>query len=1542
MEKKVFNQSGLPLRRTVDLLPEIFKTPSNDKFLSTTLDALTQPGTVDRLSGYVGRKFSKTYSSADTYLDVSESLRNAYQLEPGVVINDALGNPSKFYDYIDFKNQLKYFKNNVERDDLLTNQTHYSWNPPIDWDKFINYREYYWLPSGPEAVKVAGQEQSVISSYRVRSDGDNEWLFIPDGLKRNPQLTLYRGQTYEFNVNSPGDPFFIRTNNLLGEQTNYNKGVENNGAEVGKITFVIPNDAPDVLFYQSGTNLNRVGRFNVASVSDSTVLDVTTEILGKEKYISSNGVVFTNGLKVEFIGKTVPEEYSTDSWIIEGVGTGIKLVKFSSLELPPINNPSLEVFFDDGGFDSIPFDDAKSFPTSKDYVTINRSSQDRNPWSRYNRWFHRSVIEYSAEQNGSESQASEDIRAKRPIIEFSPNLQLFNHATITTKSVDLIDDFTTDVFSTIEGSAGYNIDNVNLFEGARVLFTADRDVFVKNKIFIVKFITVQTSTNIFNRRQISLIEATDSDSIEGEGIVVSSGKSNAGFMYHFTGTEWIKSQQKTAVNQSPKFDVYDSEGVSFADPIKYGTSTFTGSALISYKLGNGQLDSELGFPISYLNINNTGDILFESNWETDRFISQLGVESTEYNIASGFYKIYNNRTEYNFYNGWIEFDNKYYQPIIQSVTVESPTNELIFTACEWDQATSEKIFFFLNGNHMRDVTYVTDSNRERLFKFNKFFNVGDVVTIKVYTDATPNRGFYEFPLGIERNPLNDKISQFSLGQASDHLKSMVELTDTFAGEFPGQSNLRDLTDYQKYGKRFMKHSGVSSVALPLLCDKQINIIKALRAASLEYEKFKTNFVSIALELPFDGNVVTYVDTIIDTINRTKSDKSPFSNSDMIGSGAFKEIQYTVEDEGITVFALSNRFDLSSPSTTAVYVYKNNRQLTVNVDYEFDITYGFVRILTELAEGDQISIKEYFSTSYNFIPETPTKLGLYKKYTPSIYIDDTYVEPVKVLQGHDGSITVAYNDYRDDLLLELELRIYNNIKSEYNTKIFDIDALFGGYTNSGVFSKLDLDSVLEQEFSRWAVTSSIDPYSNSYLIAGNPFTYTLDRALDTTGQIKMPRYWKGIYKFLYDTIRPHSHPWEMLGFSIKPNWWESQYGPAPYTSGNLILWEDLRDGIIRDGETNSSNSRYARPNLLSYIPVDADGDLINPIDAKAIQDFSLTRTQTDFIFGDIGPVESSWRRSSSYPFAMMIAASLLRPMEFLSTTLDRNQIKLNPLHQLVSTYTGEFITVNDILQFANSNDRPNGLLSYLINYLKKDSLGIVSLINIFKNYDIKLSNRIGGFVDKQQQKYLLDSKNPKSKTSGVFVPVEDYSIFFNVSSPTKSISYSGVVIEKTDRGFKVSGYDTIDTSFSYYGFFEILTDPVLSVGGVSENFIEWNPEKFYNKGLLIRNQGRFYRTVITHTSTEEFAVENFVQLQAAPIVDATVAIKRTSINRLETLSLNYGSTFTTIQEVVDFLLGYQAWLEDQGLVFDDYNTELRVPNNWEQRPHQRRRFAAVGP
>ena len=180
MTDKVFPQSQLPIRRTVDLLPGTFKTTTNDKFMSAVVDPLVQPGVLDKTVGYIGRRFGKTYKGADTYLDTDATLRSRYQLEPGVVTveNNKI---TSFYDYLDFKNQLKFFGNKEERDDQITSQVHYSWNPPIDWDKFINYREYFWEPLGTPSVPVTGQSMNITSTSKVVLGSTlSSYVFTPD------------------------------------------------------------------------------------------------------------------------------------------------------------------------------------------------------------------------------------------------------------------------------------------------------------------------------------------------------------------------------------------------------------------------------------------------------------------------------------------------------------------------------------------------------------------------------------------------------------------------------------------------------------------------------------------------------------------------------------------------------------------------------------------------------------------------------------------------------------------------------------------------------------------------------------------------------------------------------------------------------------------------------------------------------------------------------------------------------------------------------------------------------------------------------------------------------------------------------------------------------------------------------------------------------------------------------------------------------------------------------------------------------------------
>jgi hypothetical protein len=1523
MADKIFTKSQVPIRRTVDLLPEVFKTESNSKFMAGVLDPLIQPGVLEKTVGYIGRRFGKTFNNKDIYLDTDQTLRSRYQLEPAVVIrqDDKVKN---FYDYIDFKNQLKFFGNDLERDDLFTEQDHYSWNPPIDWDKFVNYREYYWVPMGPSTLRVLGQGTAVTSSYRVRlgDAGDGQagvWTFTPDGLTNNPTLTLYRGQTYTLNVNSPRNSFYIRSSLTDGMRSNYNKGVSNNGTENGKITFTVPFDAPDLLFYQSNQEPERAGKFLIDNAESNSKINVEKEIIGKSTYKSSNGIEFTNGLLVEFIGQTLPKKYQNDIWLVEGVGDEIQLINFNTLKPPAINKDVPEVLFDNNPFDAEPYDDATNFPGKKDYITINRSSPDNNPWSRYNRWFHRSVLEYASTINGTELTLTEDSRAKRPIIEFASGLQLFNHGAQAKAEIDYIDTFTKDVFSTVEGSTGYNIDGEFLFEGSRVLFIADNDNWVKNKIYRVTFI------NHNNKKQISLIEEPDTESKTGECVLVKRGKINSGLMYHFNGVEWVRSQEKTAVNQPPTFDAFDKNGISFSDVETYPVSSFVGCEFVSYRVGStGPVDSELGIKLSYLNIDNVGDLQFEFDWDSLAFNWQEDAEVRTQKINSGFYKINRKNFNFEFENGWTLTNNDYLQPIIDTVVIDEATNTLVSRACEWKETTKEKIIFYVNG-----ILYLENYTRPQLntFVFDTPFNLGDSVTIKVYSDQVPNLGYYEIPLGLERNPLNSNLELFTFGQATDHLGTIAELVDGFRGAFPGSNNFRDLSNYQNLGRRFLKHSGSAALPISLLCNKDSNIIRSIQFAKKSYTEFKNTFISLATEMYYDQEPKDFVDEVLAKMTAPKTSGEAFSDSDMLGSGAYTKIEYLVEDEGINTFALTEKFDLTTISRKAVYVYVNGTQLLVDQDYTFNSTFGFVTITSALNENDQIEIREYVSTAFSFVPATPTSLGMYKKYTPMIFVDDTYQTPTRVIQGHDGSLTVAYDDVRDDIILELEKRIYNNIKREYNKDYFDIDNTLGGYYGSAVFGKTEVDTIISREFLQWLANTDVDYTENQFFNSENSFTYTYSNMTDPTRQQSLPGFWRGVYMWFYDTDRPHRNPWEMLGFSQQPSWWVDEYGPGPYTSGNLILWEDLENGIIRQGPTAGQYDRYKRSNLTSHIPVDGDGNLLSPLDSGLAQDFSLINNQGDFVFGDIAPAEAAWRRSSEFPFAIITALTLLRPFDFIVKFLDSTQLSKNTINQYVNTNTDLFTTINDITIPVTGETQTTGIINWVMDYLRSRSQNASIIRNLINGIDINITSRISGFVDQSQQKYLLDSKSPKSASSSVFIPQENYDIFFNVSVPIATISYSGVVLEKNNKGWKVTGYDNVNPFFNYYRALPGQSDPLISVGGISETFVNWTSGKFYNNGQIVRNGTFYYRTISSHNAGNEFDAQFFRQIPSLPQIGAIEAFKRKNFNTLEISKLGYGTTLTSIQQVVDFLLGYEQYLISIGMVFDQYDPETQVNRDW---------------
>ena len=326
-----------------------------------------------------------------------------------------------------------------------------------------------------------------------------------------------------------------------------------------------------------------------------------TAINGYATYTMENGYKLSNGMKIEVAGVV---------YIVEGVGESIKLINFNLLDSYDRISTTYNETFDGVEFDKFPFDGDKRLPLIPDYITVNKASLDLNPWSRYNRWFHKEIIRISSEINKTSVIYPLAARATRPIIEFRSNLKLYNFGIVGIKNVDLIDNSTVNAFATVEGSYGYHIDGILLQQGHRVIFNADTDLDVRGKIFQVNF-DITGSTPVLH-----LIGATDSNPADMNSVSINLGIEYYGTSWFFSTVTrtWIYSQQHNKLNQPPLFDLFTNDGISYTDNEE--ANNFVGNQIFGYDIGSGTNDKILGFPLQYQNTIGSGSYLFKNYFMT--------------------------------------------------------------------------------------------------------------------------------------------------------------------------------------------------------------------------------------------------------------------------------------------------------------------------------------------------------------------------------------------------------------------------------------------------------------------------------------------------------------------------------------------------------------------------------------------------------------------------------------------------------------------------------------------------------------------------------------------------------------------------------------------------------------------------------------------------------------------------------------------------------------------------------------------------------------
>jgi hypothetical protein len=1812
--------------RSVDFLPEIFRTPVNKQFLAATLDQMVQEPKFKKTQGFIGRTVGPGVNPNDSYVVEPNITRQDYQLEPGVIsLEPDTQNVKNVITYPGMNDAIGFQGGNQRRADQLYNSEYYTWDPFVDYDSFINFSQYFWLPSGPETVNVrslgvptsdnfvvtrengvytfsglAGNNPTIdvvrggsytfqvaqntkeTVNYRVTNNGTASYLI---DFQANPTLTLARGNTYVFNITLNGVyPFWIKTALSLGTGDAYNSGVLRNGSSFGLVTFVVPQDAPDTLYYVSENQTNLRGTINVVdgtpgtgpgfwiqtapgvagvipttpnlsnrdvygvtnngedlgivtfdvpqktaqefyyNLTDVGPIDLLTElkfnqinnqpleqfiatyggidgttyldsrtlvftnsiadaedggwiettlfdplprldsfnnaigsydsinfdqstevplanryqvwqisivnrngidyislakiadvdinekftisygntysntswyknpvgyfqriplltslfnelyyqdgtdpeifgkirlldqtetstifvdqIIGQKNYTSPNGVAFTNGLKVRFTGDVLPVSYSSgtttftctatqagsnyitcsstvglyegeeivfsgttaggivagqsyyikslaangiqfsiatvadgatfelstatvvgftavaianNEYYVAGVGTAIELLPVRDFITP-------ETYVVDARDSTIATE-----PGEVDYLTIDRASKDLNAWTRSNRWFHVDVIQASAAYNNTVATLDNNYRAKRPIINFRPDIRLYNMGTEGKQPVDIIDFSETDALSNIEGSTGYSVDGYTFVDGSRVIFAADLDPEVRDKIYVVQFITPDSVAPLIAQPIINLVLASDGLVLLDQSVVCLEGTTQKGVTFWYDGVQWTEAQQKTGVQQAPLFNVYDLAGISFGDRVKYPSSTFTGSKLFSYAVGDtGILDPILQFPLQYLNINNVGDIVFENNLYKDTFLYVEDNVSITSDISSGVAREYVDRTTFGKLIGWqtAAASSQQYQQF--KFTYTDQTLKLDVAVGTATVLPPVKIYVSSDFLAPDEYSYVvgTDSTTITLVKT---YLPTDIIEVLVLSDQTSATAFYQVPINLQNNPLNTNSPSFTLGTIRTHYESICENLMTLTGPVNGANNTRDLGNLVPYGATILQQSSPLTLAGYFLRSEKYNIFSSLQYNSNEYLKFKGQLLNTAIQ-----QVVQYqtagqiLDIALADITLGRIETQPFYWSDMIPAGAvYQTTTYTISNTTNDTFDTVNVYNYTSANYQGMNVYLNGVILTRDTDYVVATDGPRIVVATTLALGDVLTINEYSATYGSFVPNTPTKLGLYPAFRPEIVTQKTSSGSQTVIVGHDGSITRTFGDIRDDVLLEFETRIFNNLKLDGNPVPISIaEVLPGQFRNTG-YSIDDINNILATDFLSYVAWNKLDYRTQDYSTT-NEFSWNYSGSKSRLDNAALPGAWRGINRYYYDTQQPELTPWEMLGFSIQPTWWNLVYGPGPYTQDNLVLWDDLEAGYVADPVAPYYLPEYARPGLTSVIPTGTEGELLSPFDS-VVGTYNDTTFRKSWAVGDGGPVEASWWNSSAYPFAVMRLLALTRPAKFFALFADRDLYKFDAdLDQYL--YNNRYrLNANDLEIYGNGVSKAS-YIDWIVDFNRQS--GVDSTADLTADLgalDVRLCYRMASFSDKQYIKIYTEKSSPNSTNTTFLIPDESYDLVLYKNQPFDRASYSAVVIQKVAGGYAVFGYSTSQPYF---------------------NIIQ----SIYAGRLQTYSAGG------TTVQVPTFYTDNATQIP-------------------------YGFIFATETAVSDFLLSYGQYLERQGLIFDNRTNGYEL--NWSQ-------------
>ena len=1624
-------------RSTVDLLPAIFQTPVNKKFLNSTLEQLMSSGSMEAVNYYLGDIQNKNISN-DRFISDNRFATN-YQFVPGGVVRDQDQNITEAMTYDDLIDLLKYNEVDTTNTSRIFNETGYTLDLPIDYDMFINYHHYFWLVDFLPICNIPATAADPISV----SDIVGLPYYETPTLANGKQLAFQNGMRVRFTgANITGNSLYNKDHTYIvdgvGTAISLTKQFEGPGANgFGKRVWF--NDT--VYGAEEPSQWDASDTDFIYPSYDFTSYDVLSRDYVVEERHSPDQSIWSR----------------RNLWIHEEV---VKVIaEYTDYQYP---NLTAETYLQENfrgvrpiiafraGIEKYNF--AKSSLGSITYVIDNIA----DPLNQ---------IPVGVATNWNLAEQSINLFWNEQGYEYGSSVRLLSNGVST--YWNCIKTHTTSKNPSYSENAVYwkQVQARNLQDNDTILFLNATAPYNNNiyRVSVNASNVVTALTQIYGPSSTPLVT--------GAGINVRIGYNNvfgesypnniySGSEWYWDGSAWVYAQQKSYRSQGIKFNLYDSNSTLLNNAATYPNSDFSGDYIFNYGTGDTTVDTALGFSPRYVDYGNTPGLSFDIELGSKRYnYLQLNAADTPSNSDAsnvseiqGYY-YYKKLSDSSFNNGWVTIRN--HQPVkkhiqkvvtntdpividIGTTNIDAPDTFKIskrndkIQVFQWNStnttADPERInglnpslfidrtktynistifditdleFLQPDGTALSNVTLGTPVGNTRTLTVSNSFLTEAIMyrlvsdnsvsgLIYVNSDSIPNnltvtrngKPFTVYTLANNKitipsgfnindlfdivwhtndnilqgtnlpadthvlNPQNELLTDVSFGDIITHMKQQMEGIPGFTGSFFGVNSYRTLPHIHEFGGTIRQQPYSTELLNQTSMFVDSNMFNSLKFAMDSYSNFKQQFIQKCMQLhnTLDStfSVISLVDQALTSINVGKNRNDLFANSEMIKYKEYEEFSGQWTASMSPVFKLPQTINTYDDTSNHIHVSVrdadgsgNHRWRSLLNGQDYTVTQNQLTVTSSVtfdSNGEAlIKIRWYPLTSPSFAPPSAVKLGLLSKY--DVKVDATSI------YGHDGSITARkgtelYNrnvsgfNIEDAVLFELESRVFNNLDDK---SVPSHNMYLPLASRPNRYNWTDLTNALRSSFNKWKTKNNITSVHDAaeYNVS-DKFTWNYSAVGPKIGG------WRGLYNYYFNTDRPHTHPWEMFGYTQKPTWWDTNYSWSDPTKRTALI------AALESGHSNDPALSPKKYNLTySYSAYDwqtntlvtTGGVLNDPVTANVVTSPTSSQAMAEIVFGDWGTIENKWRQTSNYKLALFYALLKLRPLQISNVyfrSKERTSRSFNTLHRMYADTL--MLGNNKLVPLSNSTYNDN--IIELVN-VKNGGSGYSSApeLSVFSNFGSggKLQSTVSGGV---------------ITSVAVTDPGGNYQTVPSVFPDTGSATFSVILAAGANR--YIAGLNNALINFAHYNnttvstvskrFENYTTNPIIKAGGFINSNQEIILESSQDKGrvnipeenintVLYTSQPKeelFFGAVkITKVSTGykvtgyDTTKQNFVYFK--PNKDAgalTVTAGDTTVSKYKHHSstnstLDYNTVFDSIQDLYEFIIGYGLYLESKG-------------------------------